>query len=502
MRLPFPDHIPFVPAFFFAALLCAIQQFQGTNPTFSLCCFFYIIVATTAFNIAGGFSRTSGGFIFFNAMLSVILALCVKAYLGEPADSNLVMPLLSIGVLLAGMCMMTVAVYLSRRVTPKRSLLGRMITDSNMQTATVGCMLAGVFMMFAGYFIPTGSGTVFSALNQMNRFFPLAIILGVINAIRRSGGTRSVNLPVLLSGGAVLFVGLISFSKEGMFSAFACWILAASSQRYKVSRIQIFGIILGVIFLVRYLVPYSQYGRVYKQDTISGNVGVAVDFLSNLGELREEYIESSSDAYEERIYGYYDKSEGLFDRLQMMSIDDALIAHTHQFGTFGLMPIAFAFENVVPHFIWKDKPVILTGNIYAHEIGLLSEADDSTGVSFSSTSSAFHLAGWPGIFLLAPAVWFGLFFILDTLCGDTRKSPWGLLVLVLYAHAGAEADISTVIYMYFFTSLGIIFIAVVGSYLMPVFGTLLIGPEGIMLRRGVAIRSIANRLHPPVSSQT
>jgi hypothetical protein len=501
MRLPFPEHIPLTNTFYFAAVLCAIQQFQGTSAAFSLLCFFYIIVASIAFNLAGGFTRPTGAFVFFTAFLSVILGLCVKILLGEPADSNLLMPILTMGVLLAGMCMMTVAVFLSGKVTTKKALLGTMVSDANMQTATVGCMLAGIFMVFAGFVLPGGNGTVLSALNQMNRFFPLAIALGVIHTIRRSGGTRSINLPVLLSAAIMFFNGVVAFSKEGMFAPLATYVLAAASQRYKVNRIQIFWAVLVTIFLIRYLVPYSQYGRTYKTDSLGGDISVSLGLLSDLGSVREEYLKSSAGQYEERIYGYFNTPQGLFDRLQMLSIDDALIAHTAKYGPYGTEPILISFENLVPHFIWRDKPQVILGNIYAHEVGILGEQDNSTGVSFSSTSTSFHLLGWPGIFFLAPALWFCLFTIFDSLCGDVRKTPWGLLVLVLYAHAAPEGDIGSIVYMCCYTTYGIIFAAIIGTYAMPILGTLLIGPEGISIRRGPPIRSIPNRLIPSASTK-
>jgi hypothetical protein len=497
VRLPFPESIPIVPAFFFAAILCVIQLTQGTNSAFSLGCFFYILVATYAFNVAGGFTRTSGAFIFFNAVLGVVIGLCMKAYLGEAADSNLQAPNLTITVLLAGMCMMLTVVYLVRRVAPKRALLGTMVTDAKMQTATVGCLIAGILLNIAFITVPSGSGSVLSALNQLNRFFPMAIVLGVINTIRRSGGKRSVNLPVLLAGFIMFVIGLLGFSKEGMFAPFACWILAIASQRYKLSRAQVIGAILVTIFVFRYLVPYAQYGRDFRDENGGVNFSTAISLLSNLSYVRQQYLESSADSYEERVLGYYNDPQGFFDRLQMISIDDALINRTAQFGTYGLYPIAAAFENLVPHFIWPNKPTILSGNIYAHEVGLLGEEDESTGVSFSSTSTAYHLAGWKGIFLLAPAIWFLLFFVFESLCGDTRKTPWGLLVLVLYSHSAPEGDIGNMVYMASYAAFGIVFAAVVGSYVAPLIGTLFIGPEGIELRRGVSIRSIPGRLLLP-----
>jgi hypothetical protein len=497
VRLPFPDKIPIVPAFFFALTLCLIQVSQGTHAAFAIGCLFYILVATHGFNVAGGFTRTTGAFIFFNSVLGVIVGLCVKAYLGEPADSNLMAPELTIRVLLVGMCMMVAAVYLSRRIIPRRSLLGRMVTDAKMQTATVGCLIAGVLLNIAFWFLPSGSGSVLSALNQLNRFFPMAVVLGTLNTIRRSGGRRSLNLPALLAGSLMFYIGLFGFSKEGMFAPFAAWILTAASQRYKLSRPQIVGAILATIFIFRYLVPYAQYGRSFRGEEGGTSNATVLNLLTNLGYVREQYLQSSADEYEERVLGYFNTPQGFFDRLQMLSIDDALINQTSQFGTFGAYPIIWAFENVVPHFIWKDKPTILIGNIWAHQVGLLGEEDESTGISFSSTSTAFHMLGWTGVLLLAPAIWTLLFTIFDSLCGDTRQSPWGLLVMVLYAHAAPEGDLPVLIYVCFYTAFGIVFAAVVGAYVMPILGTLLIGPEGIELRRTASIRSIAGRLLLP-----
>jgi hypothetical protein len=501
VRLPFPDRVPLVPVFFFAILLCTIQLYQGTNSTFALACFFFILVTALAFNVGGGFSRPSGGYVFFYSTLTVIIGLIWKAVLGEPADSNLHTPLLTIGVFLGGITMMLVAVFLSGRLRTKRALLGRMVTDANMQTATVGCTIAGILVYSAGWFLPGGSGSVLAALNQLNRFFPMAIVLGVIHTIRRSGGTRSVNLPVLISGGFLIFGGVIGFSKEGMITPLLCWLVAASSQRYRVSRVQLFCGILTVIFIFRYLVPYAQYGRGFREDTVTGNLQVSISLLSNLGYVREQYNNDAAYIDDSRFIGYYNTQQGFFDRLQALAMDDALIERTQQFGTYGPFPIIFSFENLVPHFIWKNKPSFQFGNIYSHELGILADSDDSTGVSFSPTAEAFHLMGWIGIFFLAPALWLLLFTVFDSLCGDARQSPWGLLVIVFFGHMAPEGGISEIPYALGYTVIGIVFAAVLGAYLMPILGTFFIGPEGIMIRRGAPIRSIPNRLRRPVPTE-
>jgi hypothetical protein len=487
--------------FWFAMILCAVQQLQKTNPLFSLACFFFIVVAGLAFNVAGGFRYPTGSYVFFYSMLTVIVGIFWKAVLGEPADSNLTVPLLTISVYLVGMCMMLVAVFLSRRLVTKRAVLAKMINDSNMQTATVGCMITGFVLIIVQFSVPAGSGSVVSALNQINRFLPLAIMLGVINSIRRSGGTRSINLPVLISGTGFLCFGLLGFSKEGIITPFISWLIAAASQRYRVSRTQIVISIIGTILIARYLVPYAQYGRSYREETFSGNLEISLGFLSDLSYVREQYISEQADKYEEDTIAYFNTPQGFFDRLQELSIDDALIHRTVQNGPIGIYPIIFGFENLVPHFIWKDKPTILYGNVYAHEIGLLADEDTSTGVSFSPTSEAYHLAEWTGLILLAPAIWIVLFALFDSLCGDVTKSPWGLLVMLIYSHIAPEAGISGLIYSFGYTTLAIFIAAILGAYVMPVIGTFFIGPEGIILRRGAPIKSLPKGLLPPRLSE-
>jgi hypothetical protein len=496
VRLPFPERISLVGTFAFALLLCAVQLYEGTTPVFALCCFGFVLVAAVAFNVAGGFSRSTGSYVFFYSVLSVLIGLFWKVVLGEPADSNLRAPLATGAAYLCSICALLVAVFISKKITTKRALLADFVTDENMQSATVGCMVTGLTILGIGT-VGIGSwgpGSVFSALNQIDRFLPLAIMLGVIHAIRRSGGTRSMSLPVIISGTVIFLEGAISFSKQGMFTPPLCWLIAAASQRYKVSRTQIVAGIFVIFITFYYLVPYSQYGRDYKNgDSLSGNVDVAIDFFSNLDYVRGQYLEA--EAYQdEAVQGYFATHQGFFDRLQMVGPDDALIAYTQQAGPLGLFPIVLAFENFVPHFIWKDKPVWFSGNYYAREAGILPEADVSTGVSFSPTGESFRLAGWFGILIVAPILWIVMFTVFDSLCGDVRKSPWGLIVALSYAHSAPEGGISGVIYSMAFITFAVLFAACLVTYVMPIVGEFTIGPNQRIIRPLNPIRSKPNRI--------
>jgi hypothetical protein len=393
---------------------------------------------------------------------------------------------------------MCVAVIISRRITAKRAFLRNTVTESNMQRATVGCMVTGLLLFFFSILFPNsgGNGTVFSALAQVNQFFPLAIILGTIHTIRRSGGTRSVNLPVLVS---ILFssaVGILGFSKQGIISPSICWLLAAASQRYRITRTQIVLGIFTTFFIFHYLVPYSQYGRNFRGETFSENLTVVVSMLTDLGNVREHYLETSNAEQEAQAHGYFNASQGFFDRLQAIALDDSLMVYKRRNGFDGIVPVIGAFENLVPHFIWKDKAQYHGGQGYAHEVGALADDDLTTGVSFSPAADAYARMGFIGVFLLAPVLWIILFTLFDSLCGDLRQAPWGIVVALVYSHLAPEGGLGGVIYTYGYITFGIVFSAIVGAYVMPVIGTLFIGPEGIVLRRGAKVQSIPNRLRP------
>ena len=144
-----------------------------------------------------------------------------------------------------------------------------------------------------------------------------------------------------------------------------------------------------------------------------------------------------------------------------------------------------AFENVVPHFIWKDKPSFAFGNLYAHDIGGLPEDDYTTGISFTPSGEAYHMEKWAGVIVLAPLIWAMQFILYDSVCGDVRRSPWSLLVMVMFAHTAPEGMLTGVVYVCSFGLVGILFAALSAAYAMPILGTLISGPEA----RRLPIRS-------------
>jgi hypothetical protein len=105
---------------------------------------------------------------------------------------------------------------------------------------------------------------------------------------------------------------------------------------------------------------------------------------------------------------------------------------------------------------------------------------------------------WTGILILAPVLWIMLFTLFDSLCGDTRNSPWGLLVMLIFAHIAPEGALGIMIYTMGFGTIGILFAAFTVSYVMPILGEILTGGNKRIVRvpNSSRVQSNPNRIRP------
>jgi hypothetical protein len=478
VRIPFPERIPLNRVAIFAGVLFAFQRFQGTDLFFSVGCVAFILIAAFAFNTAGGLTRSSGAYVFFYSTLVVIVGLCYKAYLGEPADSNLLDPHTDILAYVGSITVMLTAVVVSRRFSRKTGLLQNLLKESVMYRASVGCMLFGVSGVFIIALLGEEGAKLNTAFTQLNQLIPLGIIIGVMYEIRRSHGRRSINLPTALFAAYCFFGwGLLSFSKQGMLLPLVCWALPVAAMRFKLSNIQMISSLFAVFIIFRYLVPYAQYGRNFIEDnqSFAQRIALSTRLLEHPEDTRQKYEDATMGV----TGGYYNTPQGFWDRLQFISVDDGLINLTDQGHVFGLWPIKACFLNAIPHVIWPNKPDIRLGNNYMHEIigEPLDEGDTTTGISFSATAEGYHWAKWVGIFVVAPLIWLLLFLVYDSLFGDIRTSPWGLLVLAQFAHTAPEGMLSGAIWAITFGVEAFVFCALFATFVAPLFAIAVLGPD-------------------------
>jgi hypothetical protein len=384
---------------------------------------------------------------------------------------------------------MLAAVFVSRRVSRRTGLLQTLLKESEMFQSAVGCMAFGV----GGAIIIglLGVAKLNSAFAQLDQLIPLGIIIAVIYEIRRSNGTRSLNFPASLGiAYCFYFGGVLVFSKQGMLLPLYCWLLPVCALRYRLSALQILSILAAVFVIFQYLVPYAQYGRSFIEEgqTTRQTMEISTRLLEHPEQTRQQYKEVVTGRN-----AYFNEEQGFWDRLNFIATDDGLVNFTDQGHVFGLLPVEAAFLNAVPHFIWPDKPGVNFGNQYAREMGGLSEENTSTGISFSPTAEAYHMDRWVGLFVVAPLVWFLLFVTFDSLFGDLRATPWGLLALALLSHTAPEGAITGAIYLLIFGTEILCFSALFATWIAPVFASAVLpGPPRKTLRGGEVRLALAS----------
>lgn len=487
MRIPFPERIPLSYGTIFAFVLLALQIATGTTTLFSLLSFFFILIAVVAFNAAGGLTRPSGSYVFFFTIFAFLLGVITKIIFREPVETRLLVPIATMETYVGGMLGMLAAAFLSRKFTPKKGLLQDFVNDSNMRRASIGCLVFGVIFAFLPLYA-NGPETVFTPLlrasNQLDKFLEVSIILGVTWQIRSSGGKRSLNVPILLAWAAIYIEGvIIGYSKEALFSPFVCWITVAAVQRYNFKPRQL--ILAGVffVFCFEYMVPFCQYGRFFRSgtNTIPQKLMISYNLLARLPEVKRINDEGDKEVNSLTNAVFFNETHGLIDRLQMLSIDDGLHVVTDQLRPSGMQIIWDYLANSVPHVIWKEKPRLPQANIYGHELGLLAPDDQDTSVSVSPVGEAYRILGWYGVLVLAPVVWFVLFIVVDSLCGDLRRSPWGILFLAKFAHEANEGALAGPIYDVTIGLISILFVAIFTGYVLPFVAALVSPPEKVLL---------------------
>ena len=466
MRIPYPERISYTGALCFATALLVVQLLEHTQLSFALCCFGYILVTTLAFNLAGGMYRPSGSFILFNSVLGLILALVAKAFLGEPADSNLAAPQRVIEVYLLGMVSMLIAAFIENRFRPRRALVSRVLPLVTLRGAYIGAAILGLasnFFWLSGPDLPAGS--IFTALHNADALLPFAMILGVIYTVRSTNGRQSVT-PML----ACLFFflnlqSLIYFSKQALFTPVFCWVLGAGLSRYKLKPVNYAVLALIGYILLAYGTPYVAVGKARPKPLgLVPTINFAFGMIMDIDAVKAEYKLGATEQYNK--VNYFNNPEGIFDRLEMVSIDSLLVDNADRDGYFGFEPTIEGWENIIPHILWPGKPVPYFGNAYAHRIGILSDEDDTTGVSFTASADAYFQGGFFGVIVVETFCFTLIFLALSFLVGDVREHPAVLVLILITGHTGPEGAIPGAVILVLQT-VAVVGVAFICRYLLP-----------------------------------
>ena len=489
--LPFPKRIPYQVTMMIGGLLVAVLLAEGNSPLLGLTVLAWMMLTNVAFNAVGGFHSAAGSYIFFVTMFTGLLGVFVKAATNEPVLANVANADQTLLIYMLGTCGTLVAAVASQRLKPKKAFLAGRLTQANTSQVVLGCLVVGIGLPYVLYTVAPGLASI---AHQLDITLPLAILIGVYMRVKATGGRSSFTWPTTIAWAFSTWVGLLSYSKEAMFSPSLAWIVAAAAARLRLSLLQILIMAPLGVFAVLVLVPYSQYGRNFRAET-AADPSVAYRMLEHPLDLRDKVNADAESRVD--LYHWFNKPRGVLDRLTLIPIDSALIRRTDLTGPIGLQNTSNYIENIAPHFILPNKPEIRAGNDYAHEIGMLAAEDHTTGISFSPYADAYHQAGWVGVLFVMPAIQFVLFWMMTAVMGSTDEAPWALFFVMAFAHIGAEGMLQFPVYVLSTGMEAIIATSFAMIYITPLIGSLLLGPGKRQVVRLAAPRAQQRRMPAP-----
>ncbi|MGA8937709.1 MAG: hypothetical protein WB439_00965 [Acidobacteriaceae bacterium] len=479
MRLELPTRISLPKTFIFLSVFFCVQRFEHTNLFFSLLYFAFVVLSVVAFNLAEGFSRLTGAYIFWYSTLIVIVGVTWKAMVGEPADSHLFSPLLDMSLYVASMLMLLLVTLLNRKMDFRSIGVGGGFSSAelNYTGAGLGCLIMWFGIIYADEIFGQAPGSLVSALVQVNVFGQLGLILATIGAMKDSGGRRSTNTISIVAFSYFGYLSLISVSKQAAITPMVCWVVGVVYARLQVRFVHIVAVICMAAVSFGFISPLSASRDLFEGLDNVQHLQLEWFLLFNPKVLREHVAQLDVNQESTGVGEWYDKPQGsLIERLSMIPPDDELLDYSSEGHYEGMAPIYQYFGNLAPHFINPHKYISFSGNYYAHEMGYgVGVNDYSTGISFSPVAEAYHCEGWGGIFWLLPVIWIMLFTSADFVVGDMSKYPWGLMVVVWFAHLAPEQLVGGMIYFLGYGNFGMFFAIVVVTRIAPILGALFIG---------------------------
>ena len=166
------------------------------------------------------------------AIPTFVLLIFIKVFTWEPSDKHFEHPMITITATALGWAGILVAAGLSRRFSTRRNIVHFTARDlENLKNTSAGLLVIGLFsQILLTNYNTGGTGTIWTALNQLNIFIPMATILATYYEICISRGTRSMNWIVLVSIFYVAGFGFIAASKQGMYQPFFSYFLVCAAS--------------------------------------------------------------------------------------------------------------------------------------------------------------------------------------------------------------------------------------------------------------------------------
>jgi hypothetical protein len=433
----------------FALLLMISQLATGTSLEFAELTFFALVFAILAVNLAGGLRTLAGCCFAIVALKMFVVAEIAKALCGEPGQSRLQEPLVTMGVQALSMVALCLAAVVCTSFRPKRVLLAPILDPEMLRVMSILSLVIGTGSSFVaqftgvtedgGVWIGGGSGV----LRRISACAPLAITAGTAYTIITSNGKRLFSLYNALPFCIEFGTGVLFTSKQALFDPFFYVAITGISFGFRWRRFHLICGVLVVLLVLFVLFPFGQVARNYTRGpNIRETYRLTVDFFTkNVTRptfLFDQYAEYKAGLDEGDSERYFEISNGLLERMSLIKTADTLISATLKQGTSRWTTLGPNLADLVPRMLLPRRFVNVSNEL-AYKAGVIDEDNLSTCVSFGFAADAFNCFGWWGVGILSFVIGLVLIVLTRWLTSGLENNVWALVFLGAYQVGIAEA---------------------------------------------------------------
>jgi hypothetical protein len=453
LTLSFPGALRWDVAALLASLLLVLQLATGTSLEFAELTFLAVVFSVLAVNLAG--LRTVAGLCFAVVALQVfVVAEIAKVFYREPGESRLEVPVVTMGVMALSMASLCLGAFVSRPFKPRRVLFRPTLDPELLRVIAVLSLIIGIGSMMSGHLAGETEdgavrlGGVAGLLRRFSGCGPLAVIAGTAYTLVISRGTRlfsSYNaVPVLVQ----FALGVFYSSKQGMFEPLFCTFLTAVAFRFAWRPAQLFWGVIAVLLGVFVIFPFGQVARNHTHglnflDTLQKNIDYFRENLHNPTYFLDQYDEYKQGLEADDSLLYFEKPNGVLERMSLIKPADVLIHSTLAQGTAGWKTIGPGLVDLLPRVI-LPHPWVNVPNEMGYKAGMLDEDNISTCISFGFAADSFGSFGWAGAAILPFLLGILIITVTRVLTPAFSCNIWAVFFFTTYNHAVAEASVGGV----------------------------------------------------------
>jgi hypothetical protein len=429
-----------------AAAAIFIQLGMGASPWVVLLATVIVTTGLLAFLVLGAYNLGSWLALFY-MLGNVLVALYAKTLMGQPLDSHLYAPTDSFFVLAVTSSALLLALLLVKYIRLGKPLLAPPADQPTLARLSWGSFVLGVVFWFLNQHFQGPGGSGFGGLAVFRGLLLMAVIARTAMLLEGSGDRITLDKVSVLMISTGVFLGLLSNSKTQAAYPVVSYFATLLFYRRGLPWRQVLLLAVGAVVFIGFITPMIQAWRYLGQQQMDVPQRITL-MAEGVGEVLEGGKLNHFVSLGERQFrgGYYDyfggngRGQQVLGRYASVQQIDPVIARINKQGPIGGSVIWPGLTQLLPRFIYPEKPKYSRAYVALVDLGLINPAGGKYP-TLTLAGQAYAGYGMVGILLIPFFTFFFFALVLKKLGWHLYRNVYAIFVfsafILVYANQGS-----------------------------------------------------------------